>query len=162
MAISTITVIADQAGVITNTADVTSNEDDANPDDNSVTEETVVALCILDLALSFTDGTLTLDFELGTAEPATWGVWWFIPSAGIIPLWSIPLPAIDMPVAFPIPGFPSIGTVGVLTALSPPLGVPCFAFGFVDTGQPSSVGPSMQELRELLPIADGVMPNIGE
>ena len=48
--------------------------------------------CTLDLALGYDDGTLTMNFELGTREPTMWGTWTLVPGFGIFPLGSTPLP----------------------------------------------------------------------
>ena len=135
-----------------NTAMVESDHIDPNSDNNTATEETTVhQICILELNLSYTDTTLTLDFDLGTAEPATWGVWMLIPDFGIFPLWSPDLQPINPAVSFPIPiaDFPSLGKVGILTALFTSEGITCSDWDTVDTGAPSSSTPAPEELREL-------------
>ena len=68
---------------------------------------------------SYAGGTLTLDFTIGSPDPAEWHV--AILAAGqVFTLWRVPLPAVDPAVSFPIPipGFPSIGTIGVLSTLT--------------------------------------------
>ena len=77
------------------------------------------APCTLGLDLSFLTGTLNIDFTVGTTTLTTWNVYLYV--YGIfVPLWSIPLPAISPPVTIPvpIPGFPPIGEIGVLTLLA--------------------------------------------
>ena len=149
---------------ITNTVEVSGNETDPNPDNNSHIEDTAVesAACILDLTLNFADGILIMDFNLGTPVPATWTTLLLIPGTPIIPLWSFPVSALDPPFAVPveIPGLPSLGTVAVITALIPTEGAPCFTFDFVDTGQPSSTLPTVEELQKLIPNLKGVAPSI--
>lgn len=95
-----------------------------------------VANCNLDLGLSVTGSTLNMDFTVGISTPAIWNV--YLRVYGIfIPLWSIPLPAIDPPIAIPvpIPGFPTLGEVGIFTLLATPAdGIICFDWKTVDTG----------------------------
>lgn len=159
----TVDVGAGTSGTITNRVDVSGSETDPNPDNNSDTEDTIVTpVCRLDLTLSLVEGTLTMDFILGTSGPANWGVWLSIPNFGFVQLWTAPLPPIpttSFPV--PIPGFPSLGTVGFLTALIGPGGVTCFDVAFIDTGTPSTANPTLEELRELIPNNAIALPSIG-
>ena len=125
-------------------------------DDNQAVDSITIVIpfsCTLDLTLGFADGTLTIDFELGTEEPALWGTWIFIPDAGIFPLWLVPLPAIDppLPISISAPGFPSIGIAGFFTALITSEGIICSYWETVDTGAPSSAVPTISDLRKLLP-----------
>ena len=116
--------------------------------------------CTLSMGLGYEGGTLALDFEVGTLNPALWTVWLVVPSIGVIPLWSVPLPVIPDPVDIPISfSFPSLGTVGFLTTLSTAEGITCWDFGLVDTGLPSSSAPSAQELWELFPQPSVAIPN---
>ncbi len=105
--------------------------------------------CTLKLGLGYADGTLTMDFELGTLEPTTWDLWIVIPGTGIFPIWSLSLLVVDPSVlpslAFP---FPSIGTIGFLTALSTSEGITCSDWATVDTGAPSSSTLAPEELRK--------------
>lgn len=91
--------------------------------------------CALNLGLSYTTKALTINFLVGTDQPADWNVWLIIGPNAIL-LWSVPLPAIPAtPLSVPIPGFPSIGTIGVLTTLSTAAdGIICYDFEVVDTG----------------------------
>jgi hypothetical protein len=94
------------------------------------------ALCTLNLTASFIDGFLTLEFDLGTQEPATWNVW-LTSQSEIINLVSAPLSMIDppIPVHLTLPFFPSLGTIGILTTLTTPeAGIICSEFVLVDTG----------------------------
>jgi hypothetical protein len=96
---------------------------------------------------------LTLDFQLGTQEPATWNIW-LTAQNEIIRLLSLPLGVLDPPVSVPftIPFVPALGTVGVLTTLTTPeRGIICSAFETVETG-PSSGGAaaSVHELQDVL------------
>ena len=107
--------------------------------------------CTLTVGLGYADGILTMDFEIGTLEPVLWGTWMVVPGIGIAGQWYVPLPAIDPSRPFPIsiPGVPSIGIIGFLTALITSEGVICSDWNTVDTGAPSSNTPSPEELYEL-------------
>jgi len=107
--------------------------------------------CTLDLILTYTGGTLNMDFYLGTSEPATINVWFNVLSQ-IIPYLSVPLPPIDPPISVPIaiPGVPSIGTIGVLTTLTTPDGIICSDWETVDTGPMTTVAPSAEDIKQLL------------
>lgn len=110
-------------------------------------------LCTLRLEASATDGTLILDFTIGTQEPATWNVW-LIAQAEVTPVVSAALPVIEPPasVELDLPFFPALGTVGFLTTLTTPgQGIICSAFVTVDTGSSGpAAAPSPQALRDLL------------
>ena len=110
-----------------------------------------VAPCQLDMTLDYADGTLTMDFDVGTAEPALWVTWLFILGFPAFPIWSEPLEAIDPPEHFEvsIPDFPSLGKVWFLTVLATSEGVTCFDSESVDTGTSPSFMPSVSELREV-------------
>lgn len=95
--------------------------------------------CVLDVGLSHTpNGALTMTFNVGASKAATWTTWLWVGLTGtFVPLWSVPLPALESPVTFPLTilNFPSIGFVGVISVLScPDCGVLCSDFEFVDTG----------------------------
>ena len=163
----TINVDVDSSikGTITNVVEVVGDQFDPDLIDNSHVEDTIVTpLCNLELGLSYVDSALTMDFTLGTAYPATWSTWLFIPEVGIFPLWSIPLPTIAPPRSFslPISGFPSIGRIGFFTVLLTSEGVSCFDFGMVDTGLSSSVGLSSAELQELFPSPNNLVQDTGK
>ena len=105
---------------------------------------------LCDLELTYTSGTIELDFQLATSVPATWSVWLSLQSF-TVPLWSFPLAVIDPPTAVnaPIPGFPPLGTIGFLTTLTRPgEGIICSDWETIDTGTPTAV-PSARELKEL-------------
>ena len=93
--------------------------------------------CTLNLRGSYTGGTLNLLFEIGTRQPVTWSVFLFF-RGGVIPLWSVALPVFDPPVSFPvpIPGFPQIGTVAIVTMLTTREEIACIDFEIVHTGTP--------------------------
>ncbi len=92
--------------------------------------------CLLDFDLSFTGGTLNMDFTVGSTSPATWNVYLSVADIAI-PLFSIPLPALDPPISVPIsiPGFPDLGGIGVLTTLTTADGIICSDWETVDTSQ---------------------------
>ena len=107
--------------------------------------------CPLDLTLTLNRTTLEMDFEVGTTVPATWNVWISIQTLRPFRLWSSVLPPIDPPIAIPVPlpGFPQLGSIGILTTLTTPgEGIICSDWETVDTGTPASA-PSARELREL-------------
>ena len=117
--------------------------------------------CLLDLKLSYTDSTLTMDFELGTKEPALWSVWLVMPGTGVgvFRLWAVPIPIpIDPPTTFPLSfPLPNLGNIGLLTALSTSEGVMCIDVGLVDTGSEALSDQSIREIRELFPRPNGVL-----
>ena len=89
--------------------------------------------CTLALDLSYAAGTLTMNFELGRATAATWNVWFAYGTKSLVPLWSVPIPAIIPAVTFPL-AFPlsPLQGVGVLTTLNTPgQGIVCSAFKVV-------------------------------
>jgi concanavalin A-like lectin/glucanase superfamily protein len=113
----------------------------------------VLQPCTLSLEPHFTDGTLTLEFTLGTQEPATWNVW-LTAQNEMTRLLSIPLAVTDPPVHVPftLPFFPSLGTVGILTTLvTPDQGIICSDFETVETGPSAEdAASSVQELQDML------------
>ena len=95
-----------------------------------------VSSCTLELLLTFGAGTLTMDFLLGTTDPVIWSTW-LIAGNIAVPLWSVPLPAFPAtPFSLPIPGFPGLGVIGVLTTFGTADGIFCWDFAIVDTGGP--------------------------
>ena len=95
-----------------------------------------VATCTLDLDLRFTDGTLTMDFVLFAANPVIWSAWLIVGNR-MIPMWSLPLPAVPAtPVSLPVGGFPDLGVIGVLSTFTDARGVVCWDFATVDTRGP--------------------------
>ena len=94
--------------------------------------------CTLNLALTYVDGTLTMEFEVGTLEPAQWGIW-FLAQGNVSLKRKTIMGVTDPPilVSRSIPGYPAQGTVGVLTSLSTQgSGAICSAWQTVDTGTP--------------------------
>ena len=93
---------------------------------------------VLELEPSYETGLLSLDFTLGTPEPATWANYLILtyPAVQVIPLWMVPLPVITPPVDLPtltIP-FPSLRWVGIWTGLFSIEGCQADAFEWVNTG----------------------------
>ena len=115
--------------------------------------------CTLNLELAYTDDILVMDFDLGLLEPASWGVWLLVQKQ-IIPLWSYPMPRVDPPLSpsLPIFGFPQLGKIVFITALTASDGVICFDFAMVDTGKASSES-SLENLPNLFQSVEGVVPN---
>jgi Matrixin len=91
--------------------------------------------CTLNVDLSYTGGTFTMDFDLGAGTPTTWNAWFIWGESFLVPLWSIPIPAVSPPVSFPISfALPALGNVGVLTTLNTAAdGIACSDFATVDT-----------------------------
>ena len=92
------------------------------------------ASCLLDLNLSAAAGTLTMSFSLSSGQAATWNIWIVVQNTAI-PILSAPLPALPLiGVPLPIPGFPHVATIGVLTTLTTPSeGIICSDWQTVDT-----------------------------
>ena len=91
--------------------------------------------CRLSLGMSYSDGLLTMDFELGSSVPRTWTVSLSILNA-TFPILNTPIPAIDPPLAFSdtFP-FPSAGTIGgLMTITDARRGITCDVWTTVDTG----------------------------
>lgn len=120
---------------------------------------TTVSICALDVDLRYKNGTLTMQFELGTAKPAIWSIW-LMASGQLIPLRSAPASAVVPPVSFyaRIP-LPPLGKIWLLTALTTAEGAPCFTYDTVDTGSSTSSLPSIKELQELFPTPTTTPPN---
>ena len=86
--------------------------------------------------------TLSLNFDLGTVDPVQWNVWLSLQST-TIRLLSIALPVVDPSVkfGFSLPGFPALGTVGVLTTLvDPSKGIACSSWRTVNTSAAARAG----------------------
>lgn len=81
------------------------------------------------------NGTLSLNFNLGTVTPVTWNVFLSLQNS-TVRLWSLPIPAVDPPVQIPvsIPGFPALGRIGVLTTFVNSSGIVCSSWRTVNTG----------------------------
>jgi hypothetical protein len=86
---------------------------------------------------TFAAPTVTLDFVLGTAVPATSNLWMTV-SNRIFPVWSVPLPVLDPPATFELPlrVAQPLGRIGFLTTLVTADGMICSDFELLDTGAP--------------------------
>lgn len=103
--------------------------------------------CVDRLQLDYTNGTLNIRFSLKSTTPMTWSTWLAFQSS-IIPLWSVPIPPVPTLVTFTLPfaGFPAIGPIAVLTAMSTGTsGWTCGDFKTVETGGP---GPAQSALAQ--------------
>ncbi len=120
---------------------------------------TTVSGCALDIDLRYKNGALTMQFELGTAEPAIWSIW-LMASGQLIPLRSAPASAVVPQISFyaSMP-LPPLGKIWLLTALTTAEGAPCFTYDTVNTGTPSSSTPSIEALQELFPTPTTTPPN---
>ena len=89
--------------------------------------------------VTFDSGTLRLDFGIATPDPVTWNLWLNVRTA-VVPLWSVPIPALENKATFsvPIPGFPSLGTVGFLTTFTDSSEIVCSTWKTIDTTAPLS------------------------
>ena len=138
-------------------------DDDAGNSSGSVFafRLTILARCTLDVELSFTEGnTLNMDFELSAVDPTTLHLW-LVASTGAIQLFSAPSPAIPSltPFSLPVPGFPNMGMIGVITFMTDAVdGMICFDAETVDTGTTPIALPSVEQLRELVPAPNGILP----
>jgi len=84
----------------------------------------------------YAESAISLDVTLGTLEPAMWANYLILtsPAVQVIPIWSFPLPALDLvdfPITFP---FPSVGTVGFYNGLYSAEGLKVSDLDWVDTG----------------------------
>lgn len=96
--------------------------------------------CAIDWLLlldgSYSGGTLSLNFTLTLPAPATWSNYLILvsPSVQVIPLFSVPLPAIpieySLPISFP---FPSLGTIGIYSGLFTAGGTEAFLLEWIST-----------------------------
>lgn len=107
---------------------------------------------ICDTAPTYSDGTLTLDFLLRTPSSMGWSVYltFFGQTARI---WQLPLPEIDTatPASVPIPSFPPIGEIGILSTFQTAAnGLECSDWETIDTGAPASGASAAQQVQGLL------------
>ena len=86
----------------------------------SFTTAAAAAACQDTVTLGYSGGTLTMGFTVATPVAANWNVWLYAANT-LVPLWAAPIPAISPAMSFnvPIPGFPPLGTIYVLTTLGP-------------------------------------------
>jgi uncharacterized repeat protein (TIGR03803 family) len=88
------------------------------------------------LSLTYTAGTLNIAFHIRSVVPSTLSAW-LVARSQVFPLWSVAIPAVTPAVSFtlPVPGFPHVGPIGVLTTLAnPAVGSACGDWKTVDTG----------------------------
>ena len=79
-----------------------------------------IAEFTLELDASYEGGSLSLDFTIGTTEPAAWSTFliFISPTVQVVPLWTVPLPVINPPIHIPIAfPFPSVEWLGIFTGL---------------------------------------------
>ena len=95
--------------------------------------------CGLGFSASFANGTLTMNFSLGTSTAATWYANLRPSAGGGTQLWSTPIPAVVPPASFTRklgPGFPNMGEVEIVSGLETAPGVGlCYETANVNTGQ---------------------------
>jgi hypothetical protein len=113
--------------------DVTGNDDDEYF--GEFFTGTNPAGCTLNLGLSYAGGIFTMSFDVRTATPTTWNLWFTWGDKNLVPFWNVAIPAVPATVSFPVPfALPPIGTVGVLTTLATAAdGIECSAFATLDT-----------------------------
>jgi hypothetical protein len=72
---------------------------------------------------------------VGSTTPGTWNAW-LLAQGSTIQLWSMPIPVVSPAKTFnvPIPGFPSVGNVFVITTLTTTGGASCVDWKGVNTG----------------------------
>ena len=82
--------------------------DDPCCDEAACLDEPICVKFTLEMDISYASGILSLDFLLGTPEPAQWATYLVLtfPSVQVIPIWTIGLPviepAMEVPVSFPL------------------------------------------------------------
>ncbi len=92
----------------------------------------------LEVEGSYAGGELRLDFDLGAPVPSIWVAYGILtyPAVQVVPLWGVPLPAIDPPmeqtIAFPLPG---LGWLGIYTGLYVEGATMTWELVWVDTGR---------------------------
>ena len=105
-------------------------------------------MCIADPQYAGT--TLTLNVTVGTSAPTNWHVA-LLAFNNVFTLFKVALPAIEPAFSspVPIPGFPSLGTIGVLSTFTSAGGLICTHLETVDTG-PITTGITPELLRKSL------------
>jgi predicted outer membrane repeat protein len=123
---------------------------DSNPATVSITVMAASPPCTLTVELGYASDTLTMSFEIGTLEPATWNVWLSYQNR-MITIRSSPIPVVDPPVTGSLTiTRPNLGTVGVLTTLTTAEGIICSEWETINTGPATtSVETMVEKLREL-------------
>ena len=110
----------------------------------------------VDVSGSFLADVLSLEFTIGTTEPATWLVYLVLttPSVQVIPLWTVPLPVIAPPVSLPVAlPFPALGVgyAGIWTGLFTAAGAEATTLQWIYIGYVGYTGPDGDALRQYLP-----------
>lgn len=91
----------------------------------------------LELHAAYEEDTLSLDFTVGTLEPALWEAFLIAtyPTVQVVPLWVVSLPvvdpSVDIPISFPLP---SAGWVAIYSRLLAGGELGADEFVWVDTG----------------------------
>lgn len=95
------------------------------------------AKCLLDDAVTYASGTLTMNFTIGTPYAATWNAW-LVSGNTMELLWSESQPITEPPA--PVTKAQSVavsGVVGVLSTLTTPTrGIACSSWQLINTGTP--------------------------
>ena len=108
-------------------------------------------LPVCDLNPLLVGNFLSLDFSLGSNSAFLWDVWFFSAPTGPLQLWSAGLPPLSepLPVSIPLPNFPPIGSVGLLSLFFDAGGaVVCSDVEIIDSGAPATL-PTEREIRGL-------------
>jgi hypothetical protein len=91
--------------------------------------------CALGDSLSYSSGTLTMDFNVGTPVAATWNIWLTYDST-MQSIYSDPLPVTVPEMLSKTWSVPPAGVVGVLSTLTTPTsGIMCSSWNVINTGQ---------------------------
>ena len=121
-------------GAVEECSDLADNDCDGLTD--GADPDCVVAFT-LGIDTSYSGGILSLDYILGTPEPANWYNYLIVmyPTMQVIPLWMIPLPVInppmDVPVSFPLS---PMGLIGIFTGLFTEAGPQVIEMPWIETG----------------------------
>jgi virginiamycin B lyase len=107
-----------------------------------------IASCLASITPSYQNGTLALRIVLKSDTPAWWGAWLAFDDT-VVPMWIATIPAVAPAVFYDlrIPGYPQVGTVGVLTILTNTSAQICGDWLTVDTG---GVGSTVEDLEHSL------------
>ncbi len=91
--------------------------------------------CTITQTATKTGTTLNLTYTISTSTAANWTVFLVVGNAAVPIINNVALPAITTPVTapIPIPNFPSLGAIGVLTTISGTTGIMCSDFDVVTT-----------------------------
>ncbi len=102
---------------------------------HTATIAVVIGGCDDTLTVSYAGGTLNLGFRLGTTTPGTWSTYLISPSTSV-QLWSAAVPIISPAQSFniPIPSFPNLGLIYIVTTLTNSGGASCLDYRPVNTG----------------------------